>query len=160
MQWTHQWSLLFLFRSYVRITYDEIRLHAPSKATLVWMQWFIPVETYEHGASCIPLSHANWPNMLQDCMLVTIYQTNANASIEISAEPGVFNTSYMCDYCDSVVLIPGRVKVTAENTESSPCRGEMEIANPWWIWMNKLYLCGKNCGSAIPTPGWFIPPLG
>ena len=89
----------------------------------------ISVETYEHGASCIPLSHANWPNMLQDCMLV-IYQTNANASIEISAETGMFNTSYMCDYCDSVVLSPGRVKVTAENTESSPCCGEMEIANP------------------------------
>ena len=114
---------------------------------------------YQHCASCIPLSHANRPNVLQKREIITINQPNA--CIEITAHDRNVSSlhasinqkvQHIIHLFHCTIRIPSGWKITTENSEPPGKQREMQAADPFRICMegHMCNLCsefGRNANS-------------
>ena len=119
---------------------------------------------YQHCASCIPLSHANRPNVLQKREIITIYQPNT--CIEITAQDRNVSSlhasinqkvQHIIHLFHCAIRIPSRWKVSTENSEPPGNQREMQAADPFPICMegHMCNLCGEF-GRNANSNTWMI----
>ena len=100
---------------------------------------------HQHCASCIPLSHANRPNVVQHCQVIRLQQPNA--TIEISAYDRYvpcLNASisekvqHIIHLFHCAIRIPSRWKANQRTLNRLDVMEEYKLQIPWGKNMNRM----------------------